>query len=186
MAGATSEGSSGLCCCLAPTLPTRDGTNTKIQPLLAALSTPGPRHQSQFFKDTCKAVAQKRPGFGVCNGSGAMSGRKALSRAVNNSWRQNKPRCLKDRHPAWCIAQLRRTKKACLCFTMSREPQKRRASVHILPEPGFLPSSTTPLPLNSRSDKQTWRPTQTPHQRMPPPRQRSSQQPRRRIPLYPE
>lgn len=40
-----------------------------------------------------------------------MSGRQRLSQAVNNSWRQNKPHCLNDRHPAYHIAQLRRTKK---------------------------------------------------------------------------
>lgn len=42
-----------------------------------------PQAPKSIFKDDCKAVAQKRPGFGVCNSSGAMTGRAALSRAVN-------------------------------------------------------------------------------------------------------
>lgn len=123
----------------------------RIQPRLNStrnLTSPSsPRHQISHSRMTARRSHKKGPESGVSNSSGKMSGRGGLSQAVNNSWRQNKPRCLNDRHPASHIAQLRRTKRACLCFTMSCEPQKTRVEVHIHTQPGvpsFHPHLTIP------------------------------------------
>jgi hypothetical protein len=68
---------------LAPTLSCRDGTKSKIQPLLN--STLHLNHQApkSISMGVSKAVAQQRPSLAVCNGSGAMSGQGGPSRAVN-------------------------------------------------------------------------------------------------------
>lgn len=89
MASAMAEGWEQLVL-MAPTTSTRDGTKPEIQPLLGSCPAPEsdkPQAPNTNVKDDGKAVAQRRPDFGLCNWSGKMSGRGGLSHAVNNSWR---------------------------------------------------------------------------------------------------